>query len=185
MIRDIASGKIVSQVTLDKRVVQHLGSLPALLAIQGQLVLIAEQIETLNRNMKRVERGQYNDRFAGFFSARQLIIEGLSSENEDIKKELLLSSVKVSNDTIGKLMVSIHHDVSTLINTKTNYKDAIRIDNLLQTSLGYLNSSVQLNLIAYTALGEKQALLATLMNYLSFIKQELMMRKKVKQLRGY
>ena len=44
----------------------------------------------------------------------------------------------------------------------------------MQTSLGYLNSTVQLNLIAYTALGEKQSLFATLTNYHSFVKQVLM-----------
>ena len=44
----------------------------------------------------------------------------------------------------------------------------------MQTSLGYLNSAVQLNLIAYTALGEKQSLFATLTNYHSFVKQVLM-----------
>ncbi|MGH2096232.1 hypothetical protein ACQ10O_14700, partial [Enterococcus faecalis] len=49
-----------------------------------------------------------------------------------------------------------------------------RIHNLLQTSLGYLNSAGQLNLIAYTALGEKQCLFATLTNYHSFVKQLLM-----------
>ena len=50
-------------------------------------------------------------------------------------------------------MLSIHED-ALLIDSKTKSKDARRIDNLLQTSLGYLNSAVQLNLIAYTALGE-------------------------------
>lgn len=71
-------------------------------------------------------------------------------------------------------MLSIHEDAALLIDSKTKSKDARRIDNLLQTSLGYLNSAVQLNLIAYTALGEKQSLFATLTNYHSFVKQVLM-----------
>lgn len=174
VIKDAVTGKSQSFVTLDKKIVQDLGTLPQLSAIQGQLSSLSEEIESLNRVVQRVEQGQYNDRFAGFFTARQLVIEGLSSSDEQIKKDLLLSSVKVNNDTIGKLMFSIHHDALTLIDTKTKPKDAKRIDNLMQTSLGYLNSSVQLNLIAYTELGEQQSLFATLTNYHTFIEQDLM-----------
>ena len=174
VIKDNLSGKNKSFVTLDKKIVKELGVLPELSAIQSQLTSISEQIEGLNQIMQRVEKGQYNDRYAGFFSARQLVIEGLASENELNKRELLISSIKIANETISKLMLSIHEDATLLIDSKTKSKDARRIDNLLQTSLGYLNSTVQLNLIAYTALGEKQSLFATLTNYHSFVKQVLM-----------
>lgn len=174
VIKDNLSGKNKSFVTLDKKIVKELGVLPELSAIQSQLTSISEQIEGLNQIMQRVEKGQYNDRYAGFFSARQLVIEGLASENELNKRELLISSIKIANETISKLMLSIHEDATLLIDSKTKSKDARRIDNLLQTSLGYLNSTVQLNLISYTALGEKQSLFATLTNYHSFVKQVLM-----------
>ncbi|MFC0232959.1 hypothetical protein ACFFIF_03035 [Vagococcus entomophilus] len=174
VIKDNLSGKNKSFVTLDKRIIKDLGVLPELSAIQGQLASISEQIEGLNQIIQRVEKGQYNDRYAGFFSARQLVVEGLASENESNKRELLISAIKIANETISKLMISIHEDSALLIDSKTKSKDARRIDNLLQTSLGYLNSTVQLNLIAYTALGEKQALFATMTNYHSFIEQVLM-----------
>lgn len=174
VIKDNLTGKTQSFVNLEEKVINDLGTLPELSAIQGQLASISEQIENLNRNIQRVEQGQYNDRFAGFFSARQLVIEGLASKNEDIKKDLLLSSIKETNTTIGKLMFSIHEDSMCLIDTKTKLKEAKRIDGLLQNSLGYLNASVQLNLISYTALEEEQSLFATLTNYHSFIQQELL-----------
>ncbi|WP_075492256.1 hypothetical protein ACF3OA_04440 [Enterococcus thailandicus] len=174
VIKDNLSGENKSFVILDKRMVKDLGVLPELSAIQGQLASISEQIEGLNQIIQRVEKGQYNDRYAGFFSSRQLVVEGLASENESNKRELLISAIKIANETISKLMLSIHEDASLLIDSKTKSKDARRIDNLLQTSLGYLNSTVQLNLIAYTALGEKQPLFATLTNYHSFVKQVLM-----------
>lgn len=174
VIKDNLSGENKSFVTLDKKIVKELGVLPELSAIQGQLASISEQIEGLNQIIQRVEKGQYNDRYAGFFSSRQLVVEGLASENESNKRELLISSIKIANETISKLMLSIHEDAALLIDSKTKSKDARRIDNLLQTSLGYLNSAVQLNLIAYTALGEKQSLFATLTNYHSFVKQVLM-----------
>ncbi|MEQ7138937.1 hypothetical protein [Enterococcus casseliflavus] len=173
VIKDTLTGKNKSFLTIDKKVVKDLGILPELSAIQGQLASLSEQIEVLNRNIQRIEKGQYNDRFAGFFSARQLVIEGMASENESIKYELLLGAIKLSNETVGKLMYSIHEDVLALIDTKLKSRDAKRIDELLQNSLGYLNSCVQLNMIAYTVLGEQKSLYATLANYHSFIQQEL------------
>ncbi|WP_034551092.1 hypothetical protein [Carnobacterium funditum] len=174
VIRDSVTGKNKSFLTLDKEIAKGLGTLPELSAIQGQLASISEQIEKLNHLVQRVEQGQYNDRYAGFFSARQLVIEALSSNDEEIKKELLISAVKVNNDTIGKLMLSLHQDALEFIDIKTKRKDAKRIENILQNSMGYLNSTVQLNLVAYTALGEEQSLMATLGNYNSFIEQVLL-----------
>lgn len=174
VLKDSFSGRNQSFVTLDKRVVQDFGVLPQLSAIQGQLVSLAEQIESLNQIIQRVEQGQYNDRFAGFFSARQLIIEGMSTKDDFVRKELLVSAIKTNNETIGKLMFSIHSDSAVLLDVNTAPKDATRINNFLQTSIGYLNSSVQLNLIAYTALGEQDALYSALTNYQSFIEQKLL-----------
>lgn len=86
VIKDNLSGENKSFVTLDKKIVKELGVLPELSAIQGQLASISEQIEGLNQIIQRVEKGQYNDRYAGFFSSRQLVVEGLASENESNKE---------------------------------------------------------------------------------------------------
>lgn len=174
VIKNTLTGEVVSTVTLEEKVVRDLGVLPELSAIQGQLASLSDQIENLNRIIQRVEQGQYNDRYAGFFSARQLMYEGMSSQDELIRKTLLLNAININNETIAKLMLSIHYDSIALLDVKTNPKEAMRIDTLLQTSLGYLNSSVQLNLIAYTALGERDALYSVLTNYLSFIEQNLL-----------
>ena len=173
-IKDVATGKIQSFVNLDKKVVQDLRNLPELSAIQGQLSDIVEKIESLNHLVERIEQGQYNDRYAGFFSARQQVVEALAADDETVKKELLISAVKTNNDTIAKLMLAINHDALVFIDTKIKPKEAKRIDNHLQNSIGYLNSSVQLNLVAHTALGEQRALIATLMNYKEFIGQTLL-----------
>ncbi|MGY3743207.1 hypothetical protein [Leuconostoc inhae] len=174
IIKDNKTGKNKSIVTLDSKIVDKLGNLPELSAIQGQLAEITEQIEGLNRLIERIEQGQYNDRFAGFFSARQLVVEALASNNKDLKKDLLISAVKSNNDTIAKLMFAIREDADAFTDMKTKAKDAKRIDNFLQNSIGYLNASVQLNLVAYTAMGEKMPVIATLVNYQSFIEQILL-----------
>lgn len=90
VIKDTVSGRTKSFVDLDARTVNNLGNLLELSAIQGQLVVITEQIENLN---KLVEQGQYNDRFAGFFSARQAVIEGFAAKDRTLSRELLTSAL--------------------------------------------------------------------------------------------
>ncbi|HFI0678767.1 hypothetical protein ACA346_10135 [Streptococcus parasuis] len=174
VIKDTASGKIKSSVTLEKRVVQELGNLPELYAIQGQLASISEQIESLNELVIRVEQGQYNDRFSGFFSSRQLIIEALATKNELLKRDLLVSAIKENNTTISKLMLSIYTDSTDFTNPKIKPRDANRISNLLQQSFSYLSSTLQLNVIAYTMLEEQQSVIAVLSNYQGFMEQTLL-----------
>lgn len=174
VLKDTETGKIKSSVTLEKRAVKDLGNLPELSAIQGQLASISEQIESLNELVIRVEQGQYNDRFSGFFSARQLIVEALATRNEQLKKELLLSAIKENNNTIAKLMMSIYTDGLDFINIKTNSKDAKRINTLLQQSISYLSSAMQLNVVAYTVLEEHESVIAVLSNYKAFTEQTLL-----------
>ncbi|MGO4937035.1 hypothetical protein ACTQ54_05350 [Fundicoccus sp. Sow4_H7] len=174
VIKDTVTGKNLSMVTLDEKVVDKIGNLPELSAIQNQLADISKQIESLNQLVERVEQGQYNDRYAGFFSARQMVVEALASTNEDLKKSLLTAAIQSNNETIAKLMLAIYVDAKAFIDTKTKPKEAKRIDNLLHSSIGYLNASVQLNIIAYTTLGEQQSLIATLSNYQAFINQTLL-----------
>ena len=60
------------------------------------------------------------------------------------------------------------------MDTKIKIKEAERIENLLQNSIGYLNTTIHLNLVIYSVLGEKEALISTLTNYQSFIEQTLL-----------
>jgi len=152
VLKDTETGKIKSSVTLEKRAVKDLGNLPELSAIQGQ----------------------YNDRFSGFFSARQLIVEALATRNEQLKKELLLSAIKENNNTIAKLMMSIYTDSLDFTNLKTKQTDAKRINILLQQSISYLSSAMQLNVVAYTVLEEHESVIAVLSNYKAFTEQTLL-----------
>lgn len=174
ILRNLKTGRLFKSVPLKAKEVKELGNLPELSAVQGQLASIADEIEDLNKLVGRVEQGQYNDRFAGFFSARQKIIEGLSAEDDQLRRQLLISAITENNSTISKLQLSIYSDANDFINMKTMLGDSKRIDNLLQTTIGYLNSTVQLNVVAYTAMGEKKPLLAVVKNYQAFIGQTLL-----------
>ena len=143
-------------------------------AMQSQLADIAEQLEKMNRLVERIETGQYNDRFAGFFSARQKMLEAMTIEDEDSMTAIFLGAINTANDTIAKLQVTIHEDVNAYLGGKLKKDERIRIQNLIENSFGYLNSTVQLNISSYTALGYKDAALVALRNYQSFVKQTLL-----------
>lgn len=174
VIVDSVTGESKGFVNLEKKLVSQLGTLPELAAIQVQLQAVSEQLMALTQAVQRVEQGQYNDRFAGVYSARQLIIEGLASKDQELRERLLMQAVTIGAQTTSKLMLAIRNDATELADSATKSKEIARIEALLQDSLGYLNMSIQMNLAAYTALGEERPLLATLSNYRAFIKQSLL-----------
>lgn len=177
VIKDATTGRSKSFVTLKEKVNMDLGMLPQLAAVQHQLKEISEQIQILTHAVTRVEQGQYDDRYAGFISARQMVLEGMSVSDKVIKKNLLSSAIGLNNETIGKLIFSIHRNSLEIIEDKTKLKDMIRLEKHLTESLSYLNATVQLNVIAYTTLGEAKAVSTTLRNYQSFIDQTLLSEK--------
>lgn len=173
-LKDKATGKIVSNVELTKISAQGLSELIMMYGVQAQLSEISYKIELLNKMVERIEYGQYDDRYSGFFAARQLVIEAISSSDEDLKKELIISSIKINNETISKLMLSLNREALTFTDGKTSKKEADKAREFLINLTSYLNSCIQLNLVSYSQLNEKKALMATLINYQSFIEQVML-----------
>lgn len=174
LLKNSKTGKIFGAVNLDRKVEKNIGDLTTLITMQSQLNTISDQLSELNNLVARMEQGQYNDRFSGFFSSRQLLVEAIASKNDETKQSLLINATVISNQTIAQLMLSINQDTLDFVNMKTKPKDAKRINALLQQSIGYLNSSIQINLVAYSLLEEEKALTATLLNYQSFLEQTLL-----------
>ena len=170
-LRDTKTGDFAGNINLEKKDIKDLGSLPELAAMQSQLNEISEQLEDINHNIKRVEQGQYNDRYAGFFSTRQMLMESMSLNDDVLKRQLLSSAIQSSNETIGKLMLTLRQDANDFLDFKLKQSKANELENRINESLSYLNSTIQLNLITYTMLGEPQAVLSTVSNYRSFINQ--------------
>ncbi|WP_164508531.1 hypothetical protein [Lacticaseibacillus baoqingensis] len=174
VLKDAASGQTRSFVTLEKRAVQELGNLPELAALSHQLATITAQIQTVSQTLKRVEQGQYNDRFAAYYSARQLIITGLSAQDPQLRQTLLTQAVTELAQMNAQLMLSSRQDALTFTDPKVKTSQAKASEQLLRRALGYLDGGVSLSVTAYTALGESQPVLATLMNYRAFVDQVLL-----------
>lgn len=173
-IVDSATKRSKGLVDLEEKTVNQLDSLTPFVAVEAQLKALNEQLEQLNRAVLRVEQGQYNDRFAGVYSARQFLIEGLSATDTSLKKQLLTQSVAVGVEATSKIMLAIREDARMLADVDTKKAEANRREALVQESLGYLNAAVQFNIAAYTALGERQPIVSTLANYSGFMKQVLL-----------
>lgn len=173
-LRDNKTGKFIKNIDLNKRDIKDLGNLPELAAMQNQLNDISEQLENLNYNIKRVEQGQYNDRYSRFFSSRQLLLESLSIEDKSLQRQVLSAAIQNSNETIAKLMLTLRQDANEFLDFKLKQNVANELEFRIGESLSYLNSTVQLSLITYTVLEEPKALLATMSNYKAFVDQTLL-----------
>lgn len=165
-------------VDLKPEVTQSVSNLQELSAIQQQLASIAEQIEDLSTTVKRVEQGQYNDRYAGFFSARQQIIEAFVTEDAELKRIGFKNATTTANNTLAQLMLTMRTDIAEYINPSTKPKQAVQIGERIGEALTYINATVQLNLMANTAIGEKKAVEVTLANYKGFIDSSLLVEDK-------
>lgn len=165
-------------VDLKPEVTKSVSNLQELLAIQQQLASIAEQIEDLSTTVKRVEQGQYNDRYAGFFSARQQIIEAFVTEDSELKRIGFKNATLTANNTLAQLMLTMRTDIVEYIDPSTKPKQAARIGERIGEALTYINATVQLNLMANTAIGEKRAVEVTLANYKGFLDNSLLIEDK-------
>ncbi|WP_243677550.1 hypothetical protein [Weissella confusa] len=172
---DAQTNRAKQFVDLKPEVTQSVSNLQELSAIQQQLASIAEQIEDLSTTVKRVEQGQYNDRYAGFFSARQQIIEAFVTEDPELKRLGFKNATMTANDTLAKLMMTMRTDIAEYIDPATKPKQAAHVGEWLGESLTYINATVQLNLMANTAIGEKRAVEVTLANYKGFIDNSLLL----------
>lgn len=178
IIKDVATGKIRENATLAEKDLKRLKNLPEFWAVQHQLNEISEQISNLSSLVFSIEQGQYDDRFSGFLSSRQTLIEGLISSDTQTRKTLILSSIVNNNETIGKLMFSLRREANLFINPNVSTEQANESEHFLNESFWYLNQTIQLNLIAYVALGEIRPLTASLNNYKAFIEQVLLTSDK-------
>ncbi|MBJ7648385.1 hypothetical protein HAU46_10465 [Weissella confusa] len=165
-------------VDLKPEVTKSVSNLQELAAIQQQLASIAEQIEDLSTTVRRVEQGQYNDRYAGFFSARQQIIEAFVTEDPELKRIGFKNATMTANNTLAQLMLTMRTDIAEYINPTTKTKQAQRIGERIGEALTYINATVQLNLMANTAIGEKRAVEVTLANYKGFLDNSFLIEDK-------
>lgn len=145
-------------------------------AIQGALIDISEQIQTIDQNVKEVLLGQQNDRLGLYYSGVALFIEAYNVSDDVFKKQLMAQSVKALSDAIFQLTLTMQTDISYLErkeydqNKKQKYnminEKIVNIDR----SFTAIHQASLMKAAIYCYKGEIKAMTAVLQEYERFIK---------------
>ena len=140
---------------------------------KSNLDALADKVIYLSNIVERIAAGQYNDRIALYYSARQICIEAMSMNNVENRRIALLNAVKSADDAIAALQQTIRYDLNKLSTIKSD-KELRESTQWIAKCFSYLNDSVQISVNVYSALGENRALLATVTSYQCFVEQTLL-----------
>ena len=134
---------------------------------QNNLAALTEKVVELAEAVDRIAAGQYNDRIAMFYGARQLYIEAMCMTDPENRRVALLNAAKSADDAIATLQQTIQFDLNNLLKDKQPKKSTQQIAKCFSK----LNDSVQISVNAYAALGENRSLLAAVRSYQCFVEQ--------------
>jgi hypothetical protein len=137
---------------------------------KNNLDALTEKVIYLTGVVEQIAAGQYNDRVAMFYGARQMYIEAMSMNDIENRRIALLNAAKSADDAIAALQQTIRHDLNNLFNIKSG-KLNDNNTNLIAKCFSTLNDSVQISVNVYAALGENRALLAAVTSYQCFVEQ--------------
>lgn len=140
---------------------------------KNNLDALTEKVIYLTDVVERIAAGQYNDRVAMFYGARQMYIEAMSMDDPENRRIALLNAAKSADDAIASLQQTIRYDLINLTNAKSG-KQLGDLTKLIAKCFSKLNDSVQISVNVYAALGENRALLAAATSYQCFVDQTLL-----------
>ena len=139
----------------------------------SSLAQLAEQINQLSDAVERIAAGQHFDRIARFYAARQLYIEAMGMTNSEHRRLALLNAAQVATEAAAGLQQELRYELTTLAATKGT-KQLDRSTQRIADGFSHLNDTVQVSVFAYSALGEQQALLASVRGYQCFVEDTLL-----------
>lgn len=137
---------------------------------KNNLDALMQKVMELTGAVERIAAGQYNDRVAMFYGARQLYIEAMSMDDPENRRITLLNAAKSADDAIATLQQTIRYDLNNLLEIKTS-KQLEESTKMIAKCFSKLNDSVQISVNTYAALGENRALLAAVASYQCFVEQ--------------
>ena len=142
-------------------------------AQSNNLAMLADQINQLSDAVERIAAGQHFDRIARFYAARQLYIEAMSMTNPEHRQVALLNAAQIATEAAAALQQELKYELGSLAKTK-GLKQLKHSTETIAEGFTRLNDTVQISVFAYSALGERQALLASVRGYQCFIEDTLL-----------
>jgi hypothetical protein len=134
---------------------------------------LTDKVIYLTDVVEQISAGQYNDRVAMAYGARQMYIEAMSMDDPENRRIALLNAAKSADDAIAALQQTIQYDLNNLTSSKSG-KQLVERTRLIAKCFSKLNDSVQISVNVYAALGENRAMLAAITSYQCFVEQTLL-----------
>ena len=169
-----SAGHFAEQIRVGYKIIRPdmLNSLLGLIQ-KSNLDALTDKVIYLTNVVEQIAAGQYNDRVALYYGAKQLYIEAMSMNDPENRRIALLNAAKSADDAISVLQQTIIHDLNNLSAVKSG-KSLNNKTKLIAKCFSRLNDSVQISVNVYAALGENRALLAAVTSYQCFVEQTLL-----------
>lgn len=144
-------------------------------ALQDQLIVIENQINAIDHNVKDVLQGQQNDRIGLYYSGAALFLEAQNVNDEQMKKQLIAQALRSLSDATFQLSLMLRDDIKYLVDGEYKNVKGKRVELIekkiqsIHQSFGFVHQSAMLRAGIYCEQNEIGAMTTVLGEYSRFI----------------
>ena len=144
-------------------------------ALQENIQQIADQITVIDHSVREVLQGQQNDRIGLYYSGLTLYIESRNINDQDMKKSLIVQSLRALSEATFQLGLTMQLDIKFLVDGEYKIgkgKSVGLIDsrmNSINQSFSFIHQATLLRAGIYCNEGELAAMTTVLNEYSHFI----------------
>lgn len=148
-------------------------------ALQNQVEVIAGQITAIDHNVKDVLQGQQNDRIGLYYSGLALFLEAQNIHDEEMKKSLIVQSLRGLSEATFQLTLVIQSDIRYLVEGAYKSAKGKKVEQItkrmqsIHQSFAFIHQSTMLRAGIYCEQGEDAAMSTVLSEYSRFIEETI------------
>jgi len=199
-IRDVSSGNIVSNVDVKKiKISPDFTRTLNTLSTELQIKEIMEQLESVNKGIEYIRRGQQNDRVALYNTGLQLCMQLFVFKKENLKLLMYTNALTTLETARNMIMLEAKDNINDIINSveEKKKKDKLSVSSTLKpkdieyktavirSSLEAINNSTILSAYLYSQLDESEAGGICVNYYKDFIKDSLIDNRGLEMLHQF
>lgn len=157
----------------------EVGNALQMMALQDQLQEMTNQIISIDRSVHDVLQGQQNDRLGLYYSGLAMYLEARSTTDPELKRALIVQSLRSLSDASFQLSVTMQSDIKYLVDGKYNSERGKKrqlIDERMQNineSFGFIHQASMLRAAIYCEQNEMKAMTTVLKEYSHFIESTI------------
>lgn len=145
-------------------------------ALELKIEKMAHQISAIDKNVHEVLLGQQNDRIGLYYSGLALYLEARVVGDDDLRKQLMVQSLKTLSEASFQLGLTMKSDIKYLVDKEyeNNKKQRVQlIDERISSinkSFEFIHQASMLRAAIYCEQGEMSAMSAVLSEYSHVLK---------------